>query len=99
MQWFASKVVNIKDAFFIGRGIDYAIGMEGSLKLKEISYVHSEAYAAGELKHGPISLIEDGTVVFSVVTQSALYEKTISNMGRSQEPWCKAVRTHDIRQL
>ena len=80
MQWFASKVVNIKDAFFIGRGIDYAIGMEGSLKLKEISYVHSEAYAAGELKHGPISLIEDGTVVFSVVTQSALYEKTISNM-------------------
>lgn len=80
MQWFASKVVNIKDAFFIGRGIDYAIGMEGSLKLKEISYIHSEAYAAGELKHGPISLIEDGTVVFSVVTQSALYEKTISNM-------------------
>ena len=80
LQWFASKVVNIKDAFFIGRGIDYAIGMEGSLKLKEISYVHSEAYAAGELKHGPISLIEDGTVVFSVVTQSALYEKTISNM-------------------
>lgn len=67
MQWFAFKVVNIKDAFFIGRGIDYAIGMEGSLKLKEISYIHSEAYAAGELKHGPISLIEDGTVVFSVV--------------------------------
>ena len=80
LQWFASKVVNIKDAFFIGRGIDYAIGMEGSLKLKEISYIHSEAYAAGELKHGPISLIEDGTVVFSVVPQSALYEKTISNM-------------------
>lgn len=80
LQWFASKIVNIKDAFFIGRGIDYTIGMEGSLKLKEISYIHSEAYAAGELKHGPISLIEDGTVVFSVVTQSALYEKTISNM-------------------
>ena len=80
LQWFASKIVNIEDAFFIGRGIDYAIGMEGSLKLKEISYIHSEAYAAGELKHGPISLIEDGTVVFSVVTQSALYEKTISNM-------------------
>lgn len=80
LQWFASKVVNIKDAFFIGRGIDYAIGMEGSLKLKEISYIHSEAYAAGELKHGPISLIEDGTIVFCVVTQSALYEKTISNM-------------------
>ena len=81
LQWFASKIVNIRDAFFIGRGIDYAIGMEGSLKLKEISYIHSEAYAAGELKHGPISLIEDGTVVFSVVTQSALYEKTISNMA------------------
>ncbi len=80
LQWFASKIVNIRDAFFIGRGIDYAIGMEGSLKLKEISYIHSEAYAAGELKHGPISLIEDGSVVFSVVTQSALYEKTISNM-------------------
>ena len=80
LQWFASKIVNIKDAFFIGRGIDYSIGMEGSLKLKEIGYIHSEAYAAGELKHGPISLIEDGTVVFSVVTQSALYEKTISNM-------------------
>ncbi|HAP79331.1 MAG TPA: glutamine--fructose-6-phosphate transaminase (isomerizing) [Ruminococcus sp.] len=80
LQWFASKVVNIKDAFFIGRGIDYAIGMEGSLKLKEVSYIHSEAYAAGELKHGPISLIEDGTVVFCVVTQSALYEKTTSNM-------------------
>ena len=80
LQWFASKIVNIRDAFFIGRGIDYSIGMEGSLKLKEISYIHSEAYAAGELKHGPISLIEDGTVVFSVVTQSALYEKTISNM-------------------
>ena len=80
LQWFASKIVNIKDAFFIGRGIDYSISMEGSLKLKEISYIHSEAYAAGELKHGPISLIEDGTVVFSVVTQSALYEKTISNM-------------------
>ena len=81
LQWFASKIVNIRDAFFIGRGIDYAIGMEGSLKLKEISYIHSEAYAAGELKHGPISLIEDGSVVFSVVTQSALYEKTISNMA------------------
>ena len=80
LQWFASKIVNIRDAFFIGRGIDYAIGMEGSLKLKEISYIHSEAYAGGELKHGPISLIEDGTVVFSIATQSALYEKTVSNM-------------------
>ena len=70
----------LEDAFFIGRGIDYAIGMEGSLKLKEISYIHSEAYAAGELKHGPISLIEDGTIVLSVVTQDKLIEKTISNM-------------------
>lgn len=80
IQWYAAKIVNIKDAFFIGRGIDYAIGMEGSLKLKEISYIHSEAYAAGELKHGPISLIEENTVVFSIVTQRDLYEKTISNM-------------------
>ncbi len=80
IQWYAAKIVNIKDAFFIGRGIDYAIGMEGSLKLKEISYIHSEAYAAGELKHGPISLIEENTVVFSIATQRDLYEKTISNM-------------------
>lgn len=80
LQWYSTKLVNITDSFFIGRGIDYAIGMEGSLKLKEISYIHSEAYAAGELKHGPISLIEDGTVVISVVTQDKLVEKTISNM-------------------
>ncbi len=80
IQWYANKLVNIKDAFFIGRGIDYAISLEGSLKMKEISYIHSEAYAAGELKHGPISLIEDGTVVIGVLTQPALYEKTVSNM-------------------
>lgn len=80
IQWFAAKLAGIKDAFFIGRGIDYAIGMEGSLKMKEISYIHSEAYAAGELKHGPISLIENGTVVISVATQPDLYEKTVSNM-------------------
>jgi len=80
IQWFSSKLVGIKDAFFIGRGIDYATSLEGSLKMKEISYIHSEAYAAGELKHGPISLIEDGTVVISVVTQPELYEKTVSNM-------------------
>ena len=80
LQWFASKIVNIRDAFFIGRGIDYAISMEGSLKMKEISYIHSEAYAAGELKHGTISLIEDGTLVIGVLTQPALYEKTVSNM-------------------
>ena len=80
IQWYGNKLVSITDSFFIGRGIDYAIGMEGSLKLKEISYIHSEAYAAGELKHGPISLIEDGTIVISVVTQERLVEKTISNM-------------------
>ncbi|MBR1593099.1 MAG: glutamine--fructose-6-phosphate transaminase (isomerizing) [Ruminococcus sp.] len=80
IQWFANKLANAKDAFFIGRGIDYAISLEGSLKMKEISYIHSEAYAAGELKHGPISLIEDGILVISVLTQHELYEKTVSNM-------------------
>ena len=80
IQWFASKYANAKDVFFIGRGIDYAISMEGSLKMKEISYIRSEAYAAGELKHGTISLIEDGILVVGVATQAALFEKTISNM-------------------
>ena len=80
IQWFAAKKANAKDAFFVGRGIDYAICMEGSLKMKEISYIHSEAYAAGELKHGTISLIEDGTLVIGVLTQPELFEKTISNM-------------------
>ena len=80
IQWFASKYANAKDVFFIGRGIDYAISMEGSLKMKEISYIHSEAYAAGELKHGTISLIEQGMLVIGVLTQDELYEKTISNM-------------------
>ena len=80
IQWFASKYANAKDIFFIGRGIDYAISMEGSLKMKEISYIHSEAYAAGELKHGTISLVEDGTLVVGVATQKALFEKTVSNM-------------------
>ena len=77
IQWFASKYANAKDVFFIGRGIDYAISMEGSLKMKEISYIHSEAYAAGELKHGTISLIEDGILVVGVATQAALFEKTM----------------------
>lgn len=81
IQWFAAKVANSKDIFFIGRGIDYAVSLEGSLKLKEISYIHSEAYAAGELKHGTISLIEDNILVIGVLTQSELYEKTISNMA------------------
>ena len=80
IQWFAAKQANAKDAFFIGRGIDYAISMEGSLKMKEVSYVHTEAYAAGELKHGTISLIEEGTLVIGILTQNHLYEKTISNM-------------------
>ena len=80
IQWFASKYANAHDIFFIGRGIDYTISMEGSLKMKEISYIHSEAYAAGELKHGTISLVEDGTLVIGVLTQKELYEKTLSNM-------------------
>lgn len=80
IQWFAAKVSNSKDIFFIGRGIDYAVSLEGSLKLKEISYIHSEAYAAGELKHGTISLIEDNILVIGILTQSELYEKTVSNM-------------------
>ncbi len=80
IQRFANRYIGAKDVFFIGRGIDYSISLEGSLKLKEISYIHSEAYAAGELKHGTISLIEDGTLVAAVSTQPALYAKTISNM-------------------
>lgn len=80
IQWFAAKFANVQDIFFIGRGIDYAVSLEGSLKMKEISYIHSEAYAAGELKHGTISLIEKGTLVIGVLTQSDVYEKTMSNM-------------------
>jgi len=80
IQRFSNRYIGAKDIFFIGRGIDYAISLEGSLKLKEISYIHSEAYAAGELKHGTISLIEEGTLVASVLTQEDLYKKAISNM-------------------
>lgn len=80
IQWFAAKQMNAQNMFFIGRGIDYAVSLEGSLKMKEISYIHSEAYAAGELKHGTISLIEPGTLVIGVLTQQELYEKTVSNM-------------------
>ncbi|MBO4337847.1 MAG: glutamine--fructose-6-phosphate transaminase (isomerizing) [Lachnospiraceae bacterium] len=80
IQRFANRYVGAKDIFFIGRGIDYSIALEGSLKLKEISYVHSEAYAAGELKHGTISLIEDGTLVTAIATQPELYAKTVSNI-------------------
>ena len=80
IQWFSSKLANAHDIFFIGRGLDYAVCLEGSLKMKEISYIHSEAYAAGELKHGTISLIEQNTLVIGVLTQKDLYEKTVSNM-------------------
>ena len=80
IQWFASKFSNAHDVFFIGRGLDYAICLEGSLKMKEISYIHSEAYAAGELKHGTISLVEDGILVIGVMTQNSLFEKTVSNL-------------------
>ena len=80
IQQYASKCYNNKDVFFIGRGLDYAAALEGSLKLKEISYIHSETYAAGELKHGTISLIEEGTLVITCATQPALYDKMTSNM-------------------
>ena len=85
IQWIASRYANAKDAFFIGRGLDYAISLEGSLKLKEITYIHSEAYAAGEMKHGTISLIENRLPVIGILTQRRLLEKTISNMKE-----CKA---------
>ena len=85
IQWFAAKFAGAKDIFFLGRGLDYAISLEGSLKAKEISYVHSEAYAAGEMKHGTISLIEDNTLVIGALTQNTLFEKTVSNMAE-----CKA---------
>ena len=80
----ASKIYDKEDIFFIGRGIDYALCMEGSLKLKEISYIHSEAYGAGELKHGTISLIEDGTPVIAIATNDMLYEKTVSNIKETK---------------
>ena len=80
IQWFASKYANAHDAFFIGRGLDYAVALEGSLKFKEIGYIHSEAFAAGEMKHGPISLVEKNTLVVGILTQPDLYEKTVSNL-------------------
>ena len=95
IQKFANRYLAAKDVFFIGRGIDHAISMEGSLKLKEISYIHSEAYAAGELKHGTISLIEEGTLVAAVLTQKDLYKKIISNMEevRTRGAFVMAVTT------
>jgi len=80
IQRFAAEHYNAKSIFFIGRGLDYALSMEGSLKLKEISYIHSEAYAGGELKHGTIALIEDGTLVICPLTQDKLFDKMVSNM-------------------
>ncbi len=101
IQKIANRYVGAKDVFFIGRGIDYAIGMEGSLKLKEISYVHSEAYAAGELKHGTISLIEEGTLVTAIVTQKDLYKKTMSNIVevRSRGAVVLAVTNEDNTEI
>lgn len=101
IQKIANRYVGAKDVFFIGRGIDYAIGMEGSLKLKEISYVHSEAYAAGELKHGTISLIEEGTLVTAIVTQKELYKKTMSNIVevRSRGAVVLAVTNEDNTEI
>ncbi len=80
LQWFSSRISGQANMFFIGRGLDYSVCLEGSLKMKEISYIHSEAYAAGELKHGTISLIEDGTVVVGIMTESSVMDKTFSNM-------------------
>ncbi|MDD7118761.1 MAG: SIS domain-containing protein [Bacteroidales bacterium] len=101
IQWFASKYAHARDAFFIGRGLDYAICLEGSLKMKEVSYVHSEAYASGELKHGTISLIEDGTLVAGVLTQSRLFEKTLSNMVecKSRGAYLMAITPHGHYEL
>ncbi|MEG1932484.1 MAG: SIS domain-containing protein, partial [Pygmaiobacter sp.] len=80
IQYLASQFMNCDDLFYLGRGFDYALSLEGSLKLKEISYIHSEAYAAGELKHGTISLIVEGTPVVALATQDNVFEKTISNI-------------------
>lgn len=80
IQKLSAQLSNLEDAFFLGRNLDYAIALEGSLKLKEVSYIHSEAYAAGELKHGTISLIEDGTLVIGLATQEEVFEKTLSNL-------------------
>lgn len=98
IQYLASKHFNSRDVFFIGRNIDYALSLEGSLKLKEISYIHSEAYAAGELKHGTISLIEDGTLVIALATHEKLIEKIVSNIeevqARGADVVCLACEDH-----
>lgn len=101
IQKFANRFIAARDVFFLGRGIDYAISMEGSLKLKEISYIHSEAYAAGELKHGTISLIEEGTPVIAVATQNEILKKTISNVVevRSRGAFVMAVTTEGTAEM
>ena len=101
IQKFANRYLAAQNVFFIGRGIDYAISLEGSLKLKEISYIHSEAYAAGELKHGTISLIEDGTLVVAVATQPELYQKTVSNMVevKARGAFVMAVTNEDHKEI
>ena len=85
LKRFMHKYISSKNVFYIGRGLDYVVSMEGSLKLKEIAYLHSEPYAAGELKHGPIALIEESTLVIGIVTQEELFDKTVSNIRE-----CKA---------
>ena len=101
IQYYASRYFNAKSVFFIGRGLDYALSLEGSLKLKEISYIHSEAYGAGELKHGTISLIEEGTLVIAVATQEALFEKIISNIKevKARGAVVLAIASEDCRQI
>lgn len=101
IQHFANRYLGAKDIFFIGRGIDYAISLEGSLKLKEVSYIHSEAYAAGELKHGTISLIEDGTLVVALATQRGLYQKTVSNIVevKARGAFVMAVTNEENREI
>ena len=94
IKYLASRYVNTQSCFFIGRGFDYALSLEGSLKLKEISYVHSDAYAAGELKHGTISLITDGVPVIALATQKQVYEKTISNAKETRSLRCKGAAVY-----
>ena len=93
MVWIARRLASAEHAYFIGRNMDYAVALEASLKLKEISYIHSEAYAAGELKHGTISLVEEGTVVVALACQEALLDKTVSNLRevKSRGAWVLAV--------
>ena len=100
LQYFASRYFNHSSIFFIGRNLDYALGMEGSLKLKEISYIHSEAYAAGELKHGTISLIEPGTLVVALGLHTALFDKAMSNVVEVKARGAEvlALTTEDFRE-